>query len=454
MTSHTLPLPALRRASYAAALLIALFIALTPTAYTQLIAGEEEYIFPIPGVEASTAPKIDYFARARELQSHIVTFDSHLDVNLGFGDKDHSSLHCPSPQLDLEWARAGELKGGWFATFGSQRQSSPATLTTAKADAESKYRSIIGIAKSHPDRAEIAYTPSDLRRIEEAGKFAIVLSILNTYPLGSDLSQLDAWQRRGVRVVGFVHAGNNQWADSSRPNGILGDKPNEHNGLTTLGRQAVTRLNDLGVLIDVSQLTTKALQDVLAASKAPVVATHSGIRSIVNVSRNLSDEELKAVADKGGVVQIVAFSAYLAPLPQSVQDEVARVNAKYDIHPDRSAGSADPAKYKAWSAEYHEALAKAPKATISQYVDSIDYAVQKISIDHVGIASDFNHGGGVIGWKDESEAPNVTAELLRRGYTNEQIAKLWGENFLRVWGEAQQHTTVARAKHQHRPTGE
>jgi membrane dipeptidase len=208
------------------------------------------------------------------------------------------------------------------------------------------------------------------------------------------------------------------------------------------------------VLIDVSQLTTKALQDVLAASKAPVVASHSGVRSIVDVSRNLSDEELKAIADKGGVVQIVAFSAYLAPLPQSVQEEVARVNAKYDIRPDRSTGSADPAKFKAWSTEFHEALAKAPKATVSQYVDSIDYAVQKISIDHVGIASDFNHGGGVIGWKDESEAPNVTAELLRRGYTNDQIAKLWGGNFLRVWGEAQQHATVARDKHSRRAAGE
>jgi len=170
-----------------------------------------------------------------------------------------------------------------------------------------------------------------------------------------------------------------------------------------------------------------------------VAATHSAVKGIVDNSRNLSDEELQAIAKNGGVVQIVAFSNYLRPIPSDVEDKVKALRAEYGL-PDKDdtlQQSWPVEKQKEYSTRWHEIIASAPKATLAQYVDSIDYAVKKIGVDHVGIASDFNHGGGVTGWDNEGEAENVTVELLRRGYTEPQIAKLWGGNFLRVWSEAQ-----------------
>ena len=295
------------------------------------------------------------------------------------------------------------------------------------------------VTRQNPNRAGLAYSPADVRRLAKQGKFAVVISVLNAFPLGKDLSQIDAWYERGVRIFGFTHAGNNDWADSSRPLPGFGDKPDENGGLTDLGRRALAKLNERGILIDVSQLSSKALADTLALTKAPVAASHSSAKGIVDNPRNLSDDELQAIAKNGGVVQIVAFSAYLRPLPPDVQEKVKALRAEY-LLPDKDDSlqqSWSSEKQKEFSIRLHEIIASAPKATLSQLVESIDYAVKKIGIDHIGISSDFNHGGGVIGWDNEGEAQNVIAELLRHGYTSSQIGKLWGGNFLRVWNEAQ-----------------
>ena len=296
--------------------------------------------------------------------------------------------------------------------FVPQGPRTPEGYAKARQDGLVKYNLIKAVAEQNPDRAALAYSPDDVRRLAAQGKFAVVISLLNAYPLGSDLSQIDEWYKRGVRIFGYVHAGHNDWADSSRPSKALGNGPEENGGLSSLGKQGIARLNELGVLIDVSQLSSPAFKQVLSLTKAPVAATHSGVKGIVDVSRNLSDDELELIKKNGGVVQVVAFSNYLRPAP--VQS---------------GAQGGEPAK--------GGKQAEAAPATVGQLVDSIAYAVKKIGIDHVGIASDFNHGGGVDGWQDEGQAQNVTAELLRRGYSERDIAKLWGGNFLRVWGEAQ-----------------
>jgi microsomal dipeptidase-like Zn-dependent dipeptidase len=301
----------------------------------------------------------------------------------------------------------GQLKGAALAVFVPQGPRTAEGYAKAAEDAEKKYQLIKSFAVDNPDQASLAYTPEDVQRIAGQGRFAVLISLLNAYPLGTDLSQLDAWYQRGVRVLGYTHAGNNAWADSSRPSKALNDQPDEHGGLTALGKKGIARLNELGVLIDVSQLSTPALRQVLSLTKAPVVATHSGLKSIVNAARNLSDEELDLIRQNGGVVQVVAFSNYLRTAPEG-------------------AGAA----------------VKAAPATVAQLVDAIAYASGRIGIDHVGIASDFNHGGGVQGWENEGEAHNVTVELLRRGYSEREIAQLWGGNFLRVLAEAQQRATT------------
>jgi membrane dipeptidase len=362
---------------------------------------------------ADSAADLKLLQRAKEIHKRIVAFDSHVDLPFDYA----GAAADGKAQIDLPKVARGQLKGAALAVFVPQGARTPEGYSQARADAEKKYNLIKGIAEQNPDRAALAYSPADVRRTAAQGKFAVVVSMLNAYPLGSDLSQLDEWYKRGVRILGFVHAGHNDWADSSRPNAGRGDRLEEHGGLSALGKQAVAQLNELGVLIDVSQLSTPAFKQVLSLTKVPVAATHSGVKGIVDNSRNLSDEELELLKRNGGVVQIVAFSNYLRPAPA------------------QTAGQ-----------EKGAAPAAAPPATVAQFVDSIAYAVRKIGIDHVGISSDFNHGGGVEGWQDEGECQNVTVELLRRGYAERDIAKLWGGNFFRVWTAAQNAARGSQAR--------
>jgi membrane dipeptidase len=238
-----------------------------------------------------------------------------------------------------------------------------------------------------------------------------------------------------VRIFGFVHAGHNRLADSSRPALTRGETVSKNGGLSPLGKQAVERLNRLGVLIDVSQLSDAGLADVLRLTRAPVIATHSDVRALVDNGRNLTDAQLDALKANGGVIAINAFSAYLRPQDPAVAANVLALQRRYGIV-DGKGVRLPPEKLIAYNKEFHDLLGEQPKATITDLANAIDYAVKRIGIDHVAISSDFNHGGGVIGWNDESEAGNVTAELVRRGYGEADIAKLWSGNVLRIWSAA------------------
>ena len=356
-------------------------------------------LIPFASVALLAADEADskLLQKAKEIHKRIIAFDTHVDLPFDYAGASADG----SAQIDLPKVERGQLKGAALAVFVPQGPRTAEGYAKARQDAEKKYALIKAIAEQNSGRAALAYSPADVRRIAGQAKFAVVLSLLNAYPLGSDLAQIDEWHRRGVRVFGYVHAGHNDWADSSRPSQALGNGPQEHGGLSEIGKQGVARLNELGMVIDVSQLSTPAFRQVLELTKAPVVATHSGVKGIVDNSRNLSDEELALLKKNGGVVQLVAFSNYVRTLPKDV------------------------------------APASAPRGTVAQLVDAIVYAVGKIGIDHVGIASDFNHGGGVVGWDNEGECQNVTAELLRRGYSESDIAKLWGGNFLRAWAQAE-----------------
>ncbi|MBL8265611.1 dipeptidase [Steroidobacter sp.] len=403
----------------------------------------------IAGSVAIAAPSAENLQKAAAIHQQIVTFDNHLDIPFEFGSGALDAATDGESQFDLVKVQKGLIKGGAIAIFVPQGLRNAEGVKQARDKAEQKYQILTSIAKKYPDRAEIAYTPADVRRIEKAGKFAIVLSILNGALIGDDLSQIDAWQAKGVRLFGFTHNGNNDLADSSRPHILLGDKLDEHGGLSELGKKAVARLNDKGVVVDVSQLSANALAQVLSITRAPVVASHSNARAIIDHPRNLSDAQLLAIKKNGGVVAVNAYSSWVRPLPPEAQRAANEVRAKYGVPQEPNVAGVQPLTEKGvkvlsrevfakYSKEFHDVTGD-PKnrATLEEYVNQVDYVVKKIGIDHVGISSDFNHGGGVTGWNDESESLNVTAELLRRGYTQEQIAKLWGGNFLRVWEKVQ-----------------
>jgi membrane dipeptidase len=387
-------------------------------------------VIPVTRASAEDPFLVEIDQTAQRIHDKILILDSHVDIPVDYGTGPTDPGINGETQVDLPKLERGGVGAAVFAVFAKQGRRTPQGLVKAREEADRKLKAILDISKRYPQRAALALTADEVERIHREKKVAVIVGFLNATPLGKDLSLLDSYYRSGVRVFGFVHAGNNDFADSSRP--IGNDKPGEHGGLSPLGREAITRLNKLGVIIDVSQLTPEALFQTVKLSKAPVVATHSAIRALVDSPRNLTDDELDAIKSSGGVVQIVAFSYYLKPPPVDLVGKYKELASKY------KKDTRDLTKEE--DEELHRELyALAPRdASVSDLVDAIGYAVKRIGIDHVGISSDFNHGGGVIGWKDESEAPNVTKELLLRGYSEEEIAKLWGGNFLRVFRQVGQ----------------
>jgi microsomal dipeptidase-like Zn-dependent dipeptidase len=403
--------------------------------------------------------------QAEELHEHMLSFDSHITITQNFGTTGNEVDKDGSEQFDLVKANRGRLSGAALTIFGwpeiwngpnAPHKPTAGFVDEARNQQEIRYKIISGMVRDFPNQVGIAYTANDFRRLHGEGKFAIFISMLNAYPLGHDLNLLDLWTARGMRMFGFSYIGNNDWADSSRPLPFFNDSPDALDGLSDLGKQAVKRLNDLGVIIDVSQMSSKALEQVAQLSRTPLVASHSAPRAMVDIPRNLSDKEMQLIKNSGGVVQIVGFSQYLRPLTQGTQDKLNELRKRFDLPPLPNLAVAlmpgDPIisawseqKFGEYAGQLYAILEEEPKASLKDLGDAIDYTVRKIGIDHVGISSDFNEGGGVKGWENVGEIRNVTAELLSRGYSEADIAKLWGGNFLRVWDQVEKSAKPALA---------
>jgi membrane dipeptidase len=246
-------------------------------------------------------------------------------------------------------------------------------------------------------------------------------------------------------MVAFTQGGHNDFADSSRPRPQYGDKAEQWGGLSPLGREAIAEFNRLGIILDVSQLSDAATLQAIEASRAPVVASHSGVREMREHERNLTDEAIRAIAAKGGVVHIVAFSNYLLAPDQGTLDRLAALLQEFGLKEDGSDANKLPADRRREFQQKQVAIFQTmPQASVSTLVDQIDYVVKLVGIDHVGISTDFNHGGGIDGWKDASETFNVTRELVKRGYSEREIEKIWSGNFRRVWREVEKVSARAQ----------
>jgi membrane dipeptidase len=290
-----------------------------------------------------------------------------------------------------------------------------------------------------------------VRRIHASGRKVALIGIENAYPLGEDLGRVKEFWDRGGRYMSLAHNGANQFSDSN-----TGEREGYKwgNGISPLGKQVIAEENRLGIMVDVSHPSKGSMMQAAALSKAPIIASHSAIRALCDVSRNMDDEQLEALKKSGGVIQVVAYSSYIkTPKPDSPQRAAALAALRKEFNlpePGERGGRgggrggalaqlpADRrAEYDRKLAEIDRNLPGDPPATVKDFVNHIDYAVKKVGIDHVGISSDFDGGGGVVGWSDASETFNVTLELVRRGYTEQQIAKLWSGNLLRVMDEVQ-----------------
>lgn len=375
-------------------------------------------------------------ASVGDVHERVITFDAQMDIPLDFMSADKDVGKDTTMQVDLPKMDAGGLDGAAFVLFAWQTTRTPENYAKMRAEMDTKLAAIEKMLRTYPDRIVLARRAADVPRIVRSGKHFVVLSMVNASAYGEDVEWFQGLYQRGLRIVALTHAGNNQFADSNRPLEKLDDREGEQGGLTALGRRAIAEMNRLGIIVDVSQLTSQALMQTIALSRAPPVATHVGVKAKVDTSRNLSDDEMRAIAAAGGVVHIVAFPLYLKNPSRAQQDDLAAIEQSFGLKTftdgfSKLSKDKLPAFAQAMQG-YRERWASAG-ASVADLVDSIDYAVQLIGIDHVGVSTDMEHSGGVIGYNSAAEAPNLTAELLERGYSERDIGKLWSGNFLRVW---------------------
>lgn len=364
-----------------------------------------------------------------QIHKQVLVIDPHVDVVSPSKAQAGGTIDAGT-QIDVAKLRKGQVDAIFPSVFVEQSVRTPEGYAAARKEADAKLAAILDIAAKHPNDVTIARSADEVEKAAAAGKTAIVISFLNAYSLGKDPTALKVFYDRGVRVFGLVHAGNNDFADSSRPHAR--DKAGENHGLSSAGKQAIGLANDLGILVDVSQLTTEGFNQAIALSRAPVIASHSGVSGVVKSGRNLTDAELDAIKANNGVVGIVAFSSYLKQQSPEVEAAVKAVRQKY--------GAVNG--YEGLTQAQRNALGKETaalqvRASVDDLVTSIDYAVKRIGVDHVAISSDFNHGGGVTGFEDEGDALNVTKALVAKGYSQADIGKLWGGNVLRVLRSAE-----------------
>jgi membrane dipeptidase len=368
--------------------------------------------------------------RARAMHGRIVTIDTHDDISFNFATAEVDPLNADR-QVNLEKMRAGGLDVAFFIVFVGQTPRTPENYEKAKADAMTKFDAIHRMAeKMYPSLIELAYTPADVRRISGAGKLVAAIGIENGYVIGKDLTLIRKYYDLGARYMTLAHSQNNDICDSSTdPRGP------EHNGLSAFGRDVVAELNRVGMMVDVSHVSKACMMQATALSTKPVVASHSSTRALADVPRNMDDEQLRAVARNGGVVQIVALGSYVKVDPTEKRAAIDTLRRSMGIiGGGRGAlASLTPEQRAEYQRRLGEIDTRWPGPNVADFVNHIDHAVRIAGIDHVGISSDFDGGGGITGWRDASETMNVTAELIRRGYSEAQIRKLWGENLLRVW---------------------
>jgi membrane dipeptidase len=323
------------------------------------------------------------------LHASLLTIDTHIDIPWPDGP---AFLDHTKRRVDLPKMKRGHMVAGCFAAYVPQGPRTPEGHEAAYARAIGMLQRINTMGA---DQARVCSSVASIEEAHRAGASIVIPCVENGHALGGDVSRLAEFAGLGARYMTLTHNGHNALADSSNPRSDLGDGPALHGGLSDLGRKAIAEMNRLGMVIDIAHVSKASMLQAAAASRTPVLTTHSCVKALCDNPRNLDDEQLDALRDVGGMINITAVSGFLRP------------------------------------------QAKPEQITPCDYVDHIDYVVKRIGLAHVGISSDFDGGGGFTGWRDASECAGMTEELVRRGYDAEAIALLWGGNFLRILRKAE-----------------
>ncbi|WP_283641926.1 dipeptidase [Croceibacter atlanticus] len=399
-------------------------------------------------IEPKELTENQLLAKAMSIHLEVITLDTHCDINIrNFTDSINYTQKLET-QVNLPNMKEGGLDVAWFIVYTGQDSLNDIGYKNAYDNAISKFEAIHRLVDSiAPNDIALATTSKEVKDIHESGKLVAMIGIENGYPIGKDLSNVKTFYDMGARYMSLSHNGHSQLSDSN-----TGEEDGVwlHNGLSELGKEVVSEMNRVGMMIDVSHPSKEAMRQMINLTEAPIIASHSSARALCDHSRNLDDEQLQWLKENNGVVQTVAFSSYLntekhnafndakQKLYKSVGQKmgfeiIERDSVRLLDNEARTAYYDNYRKVINASKEKVEALKQevAP-VNVSDFVDHIDYLVEKIGISHVGISSDFDGGGGIHGWEDASETFNVTLELVRRGYTQKEIEMLWSGNLLRV----------------------
>jgi membrane dipeptidase len=375
-------------------------------------------------------PEAALVARARAIHNRVIKLDTHNDIDPRNFTADCNYTMRLTTQVNIPKMIEGGMDVSFMIVYVGQGPLTPAGYDNAYKQAIAKFDAIHRLTENiAPEKIGLALTPEDVVKLHSKGVRIAVIGIENGYPIGTDIKRVKEFYDRGGRYLSLAHNGNSQLADSNtgETEGYL-----YNNGLSPLGRELIAEANRLGIMIDLSHPSKGANLEAIRLSKAPVIASHSAVRALANVSRNMDDEQLLALKNNGGVIQIVGLSSFIKAEPAEQAPAGGRGGGRGG-----APGNATPPPCPVEDPKNPPAAPTAPRANVKDFVNHIDYAVKLIGIDHVGISSDFDGGGGIDGWNSSAEAFNVTLELVRRGYTEEQIGKLWSGNLLRVWGDVE-----------------
>ena len=403
--------------------------------------------------EKTTPSKTELLQKAQLIHLKSVTLDTHDDINVqNFTDSINYTMDTET-QVNLPKMERGGLDVAWFIVYTGQGELTAEGYEKAAANAQSKFDAIHRLVNQYaPNNIGLARSSTDVDTLRMMGKKVAMIGVENAYPIGENLNEVKRYYDLGARYMSLAHNGHNQFSDSNT--GEF-DQTAQHDGISELGKKVIDSMNYYGMMVDISHPSKEAIRQTIAHSKAPIIASHSGVRALSDHPRNLDDEQLEWVKENGGVVQAVALALFVNKEKhekyQSAVDSVYQLTAEklnveyfnrrqlYGLSEEKRI-----AYQETWDAIQKEAVsglekakAKFPAVNVADFVDHIDYIKNKIGVNHVGISSDFDGGGGIEGWQDASETFNVTLELVKRGYTEEEIGKIWSGNLLRGLDEVE-----------------
>ena len=371
---------------------------------------------------------------SQQLRAEYLTLDSHIDIPFDYMiNPEHDPGNDTEMQVDFQKMLEGNLDGGFFIVYVGQSELNKNGYQEAKEKAIIKFNAINKMVEKYPNKIVLVKSPEEVYEAKRDKKLFAAIGIENGYVIGEDIELLKYYYDLGARYMTLSHIGHNQISDSSLPKKSLNNDIEMHGGLSNFGKITVKKMNELGMMIDISHVSDKSALQAIKLSHHPVIASHSGARSVADHPRNIPDNIIREIAKKGGVVQVVAFSSYVKVNKKrtesivSLRDSILAMTGDKNFIPEKHMKLIE---YKNGMDKINKEF---PLPGIDSFIDHIDHIVDLVGIDYVGISSDFGGGGGIEGWSNASQTFNITNSLLLRGYSKDEVNKIWSENFLRVW---------------------